>query len=137
MSNITLQEANVICRQVLETAREKALNPMSVAVLDSGGHLVAFQREDNSGNIRPEIAIGKAATALGLNTSSRNFAEIAADRPTFATSLMTASQGRFIASAGGLLIKDDQGNIRGAVGVTGDLPDQDEICAQSGIDALN
>lgn len=61
----------------------RTLRPLCVAVLDAGGHLIALQCEDGASNLRPQIAMGKASSALGLGVSSRVIAEMAAERPTF------------------------------------------------------
>lgn len=134
MPAINLRQANEIVSAALEKARELALKPLCVAVLDAGGHLVALQRQDRASLLRPEIAIGKAASALALGISSRKIAEMASERPTFVTTLAHISQKGIIPAAGGVLIVSD-GEIVGAVGVTGDTSDHDEICALAGIAA--
>lgn len=133
--NLDLARASRILDAALAQARELGLAPVTVAVLDAGGHLVAFKREDRSGILRPEIAIGKAWGALGLGFDSRQVAERAATHPQFLTALAAASGGRIVPSAGGVLVRDEAGTILGAVGVSGDMPDQDERCALSGIAA--
>lgn len=130
---ITLEQA----RQVIVGARAKGLElglkPLTVVVLDAGGHLVAMEREDGSGYGRPQIALGKAAGALAMGTSSRALGEMAADRPTFIAALSAAWDGKLIPAAGGLLVRRQNGEIIGAVGVSGDLSDKDEAVAQWGL----
>ena len=135
MSNVTLEQASVIVDTALSKGREVGLNPLTVAVLDSGGHLVAFKRENYSGILRPEIAIGKAWAALGMGVSSRKIRDNLSDRPTFINSLSMASGGRFIPVPGGVLIKAIENRIIGAVGISGDTSEKDEFCAIEGIKA--
>jgi uncharacterized protein GlcG (DUF336 family) len=104
-------------------------------VLDAGGHLVAFKREDKSGLLRFDIAFGKAWGALGMGFGSRTLAERAAATPQFFTMLAAASGGRMICNPGGILIRDGAGDVIGAVGISGDTADNDEICGVAGIEA--
>lgn len=131
-----LSAASSIVDTALEMARSQSLKPMTIAVLDAGGHLVAFKREDQSGILRPQIAVGKAWGALGMGAGSRHLAERAASHPSFFAALTAASEGRVFPVAGGVLIRDDRGRIVGAVGVSGDMPDQDEGCAMRGVEAV-
>ena len=115
--------------------REHGLKPLTVVVLDTGGHVVATEREDGSGYGRPQIAQGKAAGALAMGVSSRALGEMAADRPQFTAALSVAWEGKLIPAAGGVLIRDAAGALLGAVGVSGDLSDKDEEAALAGIHA--
>ena len=135
MATLTLDQANAIVAAALARGAALGLNPLSVAVLDAGGHLVAFQRQDNSSIMRFEIAIGKAWGALGMGRSSRGLAQIAAERPAFVNSLMAASGGRVVPVPGGVLVADAAGASIGAVGITGDTSDNDEDCALTSIKA--
>jgi uncharacterized protein GlcG (DUF336 family) len=135
MSGLTLAQASVIVDTALKTAREKNFQPLSVAVLDAGGHLVAFKREDKSGILRFDIAFGKAWGALGMGLGSRTLFERAEKTPMFFTTLAAASGGRVVTNPGGVLIRDAGGNIVGAVGISGDTSDNDEMCAIAGIEA--
>jgi uncharacterized protein GlcG (DUF336 family) len=103
--------------------------PLTVAVLDAGGCLVSLKREDGSGILRPEIAIGKAWGALGMGVPSRVLRDRLADRPAFQSALAAASGGRFIAVPGGVLLKRQGDFVVGAVGISGDTSDKDELCA--------
>jgi len=133
--SVTLAQASIIVDTALQKAREINCAPLTIAVLDSGGHLVAFKREDRSGILRPDIAIGKAWGALGMGFGGREFAERAAKMPAFITALAVASHGRVIPVPGGMLINDAGGNVLGAVGISGDTSDRDETCALAGIEA--
>ncbi len=135
MSHLTYDQAKAIVAVVLDAGRRYDLNPLTVAVLDAGGHLVAFGREDRSGIMRPDIAIGKAWGSLGMGIPSRRIRDLLADRPTFIDSLSVASGGRFIPVPGGVLIRGESGVI-GAVGVSGDTSDKDEACAIEAITAI-
>lgn len=135
MSSITLEQAGTIVTAALAKGREQGFKPLTVAVLDAGGHLVAFGRADGSSNLRPQIAMGKAGGALALGVSSRKIADMAVDRPTFIASLGPISASGIIPAAGGVIVVDASGQIAGAVGVTGDLSDNDEIAALAGIAA--
>jgi uncharacterized protein GlcG (DUF336 family) len=135
MSNVSLAQASVIVDKALEHGRELRLKPLTVAVLDGGGHLVALKREDNSSLLRPQIACGKAWGVLGMGFGGRELARRAAAAPAFVTALTAASEGRVIPVPGGVLIRDGAGTIIGAVGISGDLSEQDEACAVVGIKA--
>jgi uncharacterized protein GlcG (DUF336 family) len=134
MTTLTLEAASRIVDGALNRAVELGLKPMTVAVLDSGGHLVALKRQDRSGILRPDIALGKAWGVLGMGVGGRVLAQRAAHAPAFYAALVGASQGRVIPVAGGVLILDANKEILGAVGVSGDLPDNDESCAIHGIE---
>ena len=133
MKKLTLEAASVIVDEALKRAGELNLKPLTVAVLDAGGHLVAFKRQDQSGILRPDIAQGKAWGALGMGLGGRELAKRADHAPAFFAALASASGGRMIPVPGGVLIKDGEGAIIGAVGISGDLPDNDEACAVHGI----
>jgi uncharacterized protein GlcG (DUF336 family) len=133
--SVNLAQAATIVDIALRKGRELECAPLTVAVLDSGGHLVAFKREDKSGLLRFDIAFGKAWGALGMGFGSRALAARAAKMPAFFTALAAASAGRMIPVAGGVLIRNAAGEIIGAVGISGDTSDRDEMCAVAGIEA--
>ena len=135
MTRITLSLANAIIAAAIEKGREMQLSPLTIAVLDAGGHAIALQREDGASNSRPQIATAKAAGALALGIPSRKIGEVAADRPSFIGSLHGLSPGGVVPAAGGVIVRDEDEIAIGAVGVTGDLSDNDEICALAGIEA--
>jgi uncharacterized protein GlcG (DUF336 family) len=135
MSNVSLAQAAIIVEKALEHGRHLNLKPLTVAVLDAGGHLVALKREDNSSLLRPQIACGKAWGVLGMGFGGRELARRAAAAPAFVTALTAASEGRLIPVPGGVLIRNNSGTIIGAVGISGDLSEQDEACAVVGIKA--
>ena len=135
MARLTLEQAATIVDVSLATGREQGMNPLTVAVVDDGGHLKAFKREDGPGAaLRPQVATGKAAGAVGMGRSSRALGAMAAERPHFMNALVGAAQGRLIPVPGGVLIKDGD-EIVGAVGISGDTSDNDEVAAVAGIEA--
>ena len=131
---VTLAQATLIVDQALKKGRELKLAPLTVAVLDAGGHLVAFKREDRSGIMRYDIANGKAWGALGMGFGSRELADRAGKNPLFFGVLATVSQGRLVPVPGGVLIQSGT-TLLGAVGISGDTSDNDEACAVAGIEA--
>ena len=136
MSNVTLAQASIIVDKALDKGRELKLHPLTVIVLDAGGHLVAMKREDKSGILRTEIATGKAWGTLGMGFGGREFARRAAGGGgLFLTALMQASGGKIVPAPGGVLIRDAAGDIIGAVGISGDTSDKDELCCIAGIEA--
>jgi len=134
MVGLSLQQAERIVDAGLERARELGLKPLTIAVLDAGGHLVAFKRQDHSGILRPEIAQGKAWGTLGMGLGGRALAHRAEMAPAFFVSLASVSQGRVVPVPGGVLIRAADNEIVGAVGISGDYPDNDEACAVYGIE---
>lgn len=132
---IKLAQASTIVDVALKTARDLKQMSQTVVVLDPGGHLVCAKREDDSGIIRVEIATGKAYGALGMGWGSRTMMERAAQNPNFLTAIAAASGGRLVPNPGGVLIRDAGGKVLGAVGVSGDTGDNDEIIAVAGIEA--
>lgn len=133
MAELTLADANRLIEAALAKGRELNCKPLTVAVLDHCGTLLAFQREAPSGLARADIAMGKARAAMGLGVNSRRIGDMAAQRPHFIAGVMSASTGGpFIPVAGGVLIADGSG----AVGISGDTSDNDEACAVAGILAI-
>ena len=135
---LPLSQATTIVQATLAKGRETGCAPLAVAVLDAGGHLKAFAREDGAGILRPQIALGKAWGALGMGFGSRSFAKRIAEQPgapSFFNALAAMSEGRVVPVPGGVLIRDANREVIGAVGVTGDTSDKDEACALAGITA--
>ena len=136
--SLTLSQATTIVETALKKGRETSCAPLAVAVLDAGGHLKAFAREDGAGILRPQIALGKAWGALGMGFGSRNFAKRIAEQPaasSFFNALAVMSEGRVVPVPGGVLIRSASREVIGAVGITGDTSDKDEACALAGIAA--
>lgn len=135
MHAITLDQANTIIAAALAKGAELKLKPLTVAVLDAGGHLIALQRQDKSPTLRPQIATAKASGALGFGVSSRKIGDIAAERPAFIASLGPIAPNGLVPVAGGVIVTDADGTPLGAVGISGDTSDNDEACALVGIAA--
>ena len=132
---IDLEQAERIIDAILTRARELHCRPMSAVVVEPGGPVKAFKKEDGSSMMRFEMAFGKAYAALALGRSSSLVRLRAEERPLFMDYLIRASDGRIFAEGGGMLIRDDHGEIIGAVGVTGDVQERDEELAAYGIRA--
>jgi uncharacterized protein GlcG (DUF336 family) len=135
MPQLTSETARTILDTALKTARDKGFKPLAVAVYDDRGALKAFAAEDGTSLKRGEIAMGKAYGALALGVGSRAIHKMALDRPYFIAAATPAVGGLLVPVPGGVLIKDAQGTILGAVGVSGDTSDNDEIAAAAGIGA--
>jgi uncharacterized protein GlcG (DUF336 family) len=135
MPELTLQTAQAIAEATLKTARDKSFKPLAVVVYDSRGAMKALLSEDGTSLKRAEIAIGKAYGALALGVGSRALHKMATDRPYFVAAATHAVGGQLVPVPGGVLIKDSKGQILGAVGVSGDTSDNDEIAAAGGIEA--
>ena len=136
MSALTLKVALELTVQALGVGRGIHASPLTVAVLDSGGHLLALQREDGASLLRPSIAIGKAWGAIALGKGSRLLALDAQQRPAFFAALNGMGQSDVVPAPGGVLIRDEAGQVIGAVGISGDTSDIDEQCAISAIEVL-
>jgi uncharacterized protein GlcG (DUF336 family) len=132
--SIDLETATSVVDATLAHGASIGCHPLTVAVLDAGGHLVALKRQDRSGILRVEIAFGKAWGALGMRLPSRDLVRRAGHVPHFVDSLPAVSSGRVVLAQGGVLIRHGE-DVIGAVGVSGDHPDRDEECAVSGIEA--
>ena len=133
--SVTLAQASTLVDATLKMAREQKQMPQTIIVLDAGGHVVCAKREDGSGIIRYDIAFGKAYGALGMGWGSRTSMERAAQNPNFFAAVEAASGGRLVPNPGGVLIRDAGNVIVGAVGISGDTGDNDEIIAVAGIEA--
>jgi uncharacterized protein GlcG (DUF336 family) len=132
MYGLNLTQASEIANGALAKAREIGCKPMTVAVVDAGGCLLVLKREDGSGNLRPDIAWAKAWGPVGMGIGGRAMAKRAGDSPQFWAALNTISGGRIAPVAGGVLILHE-GQVIGAVGMSGDVPDNDEACAIGGV----
>ncbi|MBB6470549.1 uncharacterized protein GlcG (DUF336 family) [Aminobacter lissarensis] len=135
MSELTLAKANAIIEAAFAKGSEVKMKPLTVAVLDAGGHLKAFQKQDGASMLRYEIASGKAYGALAVGMGSRWLDQTAKERPHFMEGLNAVSGGKIVPVPGGELIRDASGKLLGAVGITGDTSDNDELAAISGIEA--
>ena len=135
MSIITLSQAVKIADAVLDRARELNCRPIAVVVCEPGAIVKAFKKEDGSAMLRFEMAMGKAYAALALGRSSSLVRVRTEQRPLFMDFLFKASEEKIFAEGGGMLIRASDGELLGAVGVTGDTQEQDEALATHGIRA--
>lgn len=135
MSGLTLEAADTIATVTLRKGVELGARPLAVVVLDAGGNIVVAKRGDKAGIARIDIARAKAWGALGFGLPSRSLATRAAKMPAFFSAVAAVTDGRMVPVAGGVLIQDGDGEVIGAVGVSGDTSDMDEDCALAGIAA--
>jgi uncharacterized protein GlcG (DUF336 family) len=135
MANLDLARATLIVDAALAEGRRRRLAPLAVALLDAGGQLLVFKREDGAGILRFDIAHAKAWGSLGMGFGSRELAERATRSPAFVTVLAAVSGGRVAPSPGGVLILGADGAVIGAVGISGDTGEHDEAAAIAGIRA--
>lgn len=133
MSNITIDQARAIIAGTLAEGRAQGFMPLTVVVLDAGGHVTAVEREDGSSNKRFEIAHGKAQGCISMGKGGRWLEEMALNRPAFISAVTAAFDGTLIPAGGGILVKDTDGAIIGAIGISGDNSDNDEIAGLAGI----
>ena len=134
-TNLPLAAAEKIVDGALAAGAAHAMHPLTVVVLDTGGHVIAVKRQDGCGIMRADVATGKAWGALGMGISSRLLRDRLADRPAFQGALAAVSDGRFVPVPGGVLVRDKRGAVVGAVGVTGDTSENDAAAARAGIEA--
>lgn len=135
MADLSLAQANTIIAATLAKGQDLGLKPLTVAVVDAAGSLIALQRSDASPAIRPRVAQGKAAGAVAMGVSSRKLGEMAVDRPHFIAGVTPFAPHGLVPVAGGVIVVDAAGQVLGGVGVSGDTSDNDEICALAGIAA--
>ena len=135
MSRLTLAQANKIVEVALAKALAMKVKPLAVAVLDDAGHVKSLQRQDAASMLRNDVAIGKAAAAVGMGVSSRTLLERAKGNPHFFGALSAVTQGRFIPQTGAVVIKDKDGTVLGAAGASGGTGEEDEAVCIAGIEA--
>lgn len=135
MSEIKLADAEAIIDAIFFLAVDRQWKPMAVAVTNQGSSVIAFKKQDDSSMLRFEMAFGKCYGALALGRSTSLVRARAEQRPLFMDYLFRASDGKIFAEDGGLLIRDSEGQLLGAVGVTGERSERDEELAAHGIRA--
>ncbi|MDH5747829.1 MAG: heme-binding protein [Rhodospirillales bacterium] len=136
MSKLSMEQADKIVDESLKKGHEMGFEPLTVVVLDAGGQIKVVKREDNSSLVRPELAMGKAWGTLGMGFGGRELFRRSQKMPIFFGALSDMSGGRMVPVPGGVLIRDGEGEIIGAVGISGDISENDEICAVHGIKAV-
>ncbi len=135
MSGIKLEQARNIIASAMAKGADKGLLPLSVVVLDAGGHTTAFERQDGASAMRFKIAHGKAYGAIAMGIGSRALYERVQKQPYFIDAMNALADGALVPVPGGVLVRDGEGVLIGAVGVTGDNSGNDEMCAVAGIEA--
>lgn len=133
---ISLRRARTIIRKALEKGREMELKPLSVVVLDPGGHVIAFEREDGAAPGRFAIAHGKAYGSVMLGMAGTAQMARAEGQAYFMAAVNGVYGGQVIPVPGGVLVRDKKGAVIGAVGVTGDSSDNDAAAALAAIEAV-
>lgn len=133
MSQLTFDLAVRLAAQTLQASRDMGLNPMAAAVLDAAGNPLAVLRDEHASFLRPRIATGKARGCLGMGFGGRELARRAQAMPAFFDAINSLTDGEVIPVAGGVLLRDGEGNLLGAIGVSGDTSDNDERCALAAI----
>lgn len=132
---ITLRKARTIISKAFARANADGMKPLAVVVLDAGGHVKAFEREDGASNGRFDIARGKASGALEMGIGSRALGVRAEKQAYFLLSVGRIFPNGLVPVPGGVLVRDRKGAIIGAVGISGDTSDNDETAAIAGIEA--
>jgi len=133
MDRLTLEMASRIVDVALAEGERLGLQPLCVAVLDQGGHLLAVKRDHRASLLRPQIAVGKAASVLGMGFGGRELAKRAAAMPAFFNALSDLAGGNMVPVPGGVLLRNRAGEVLGAIGISGDTSDNDELCALVGV----
>lgn len=126
---LTLELADRLATETLAAGARHGFAPLCVVVLDRGGHMLVLKRQETASNGRPQLALAKAAGCLNFGVGGRTLATMAAERPAFVGALGGLWPGGLVPAPGGLLLRDEAGELVGAIGVTGDVSDNDERCA--------
>jgi uncharacterized protein GlcG (DUF336 family) len=135
MRALSLEQANTMIAATFAAAKKSKCRPMSAIVLDAGGRAKAFQKQDGASMLRFEVCYGKAYAALALGRPSRLVLAKAREKPLFMQSIDNLADFPLFLEGGGQLIRDKAGEVVGAIGVTGDVNEMDDICAIAGIHA--
>ena len=135
LNMLPLKKAQTILKAALASAREKNMKPLAIFILDDRGSVKAAAVEDGSSLKRGDIALGKAYGCIALGVGSRSINKMALERPHFVASASHVIGGSMIPVPGGVLIKGAKGSVLGAIGVSGETSDNDEIIAIAGVEA--
>jgi uncharacterized protein GlcG (DUF336 family) len=136
MRALSLEQANTIIAATFAVAKKERCRPMSAIVLDAGGRVKAFQKQDSASMLRFEVCYGKAYASLALGRPSKLVLQKANEKPLFMQSIENLADYPLFLEGGGQLIRDEVGEVMGAIGVTGDANEMDDICAIAGIHAV-
>ncbi len=135
MRAISLDQAVAMINGCFAAAKSHKLRPLTAVVLDAGGRLKAALKQDGCAMLRLEIAYGKAYAALSMGRPSRLVLQKQREKPVFMENLIELADGPMFLEAGGQLVRDAAGEVIGAIGVTGDAGEMDDVCAIAGIHA--
>lgn len=135
INGLSLAQAEAITDAALAKGHELGLLPLTVVVLDAGGHVKVTKREDGASLLRPEVAHGKAYGTLAMGLGGRELARRSQAMPGFMNALSDLANGAAVPVPGGVLVRDASGALLGAVGISGDVSTQDEVAALAGIEA--
>jgi uncharacterized protein GlcG (DUF336 family) len=136
MHTLDLTTAVQIASSAIRIAQKNAIKPLAAVVLDAAGHPLAVLRDEQASFLRPQIATGKARGCLGMGFGGRELARRAQAMPAFFDAINSLTGGEVIPVAGGVLIRNDEGKVLGAVGISGDTSDNDERCAVQAIEQV-
>jgi uncharacterized protein GlcG (DUF336 family) len=137
MRALSLEQANTIIAVTFAAAKKERCRPMSAIVLDAGGRVKAFQKQDGASMLRFEVCYGKAYASLALGRPSKLVLQKANEKPLFMQGIENLADYPLFLEGGGQLIRDETGEVMGAIGVTGDANEMDDICAIAGIHAVS
>ena len=135
MNSLSLIQANAILHGAVADARAHGFRPMGIVVIDASAQVMAMAREDGASALRLDIALGKAAAAVGMGVNSRGLVQRAKDSPAFFTSIASVAEQKFVPQTGAVLILDADGTVLGAAGASGGTGDEDEQIVMAGIEA--
>jgi uncharacterized protein GlcG (DUF336 family) len=135
MHSLTLLQAQGIVNGAISAARANGFRPMGIVVIDASAQVKATAREDGASALRLDIALGKAAAAVGMGVNSRGLVQRAKDFPAFFTAIASVGEQKFVPQVGAVLILDADGNVLGAAGASGGTGDEDEQIVLAGIAA--
>jgi uncharacterized protein GlcG (DUF336 family) len=135
MARLTTESAHLIVATALAEGKARNLAPLCIVLLDAGGHPLLIWRDERCGIARTEIATAKAAGCLAMGFGGRELVRRAGAMPAFYSALNTLLPKGLLPAPGGVLIRDAEGELIGAVGISGDTGDNDELCALAGIAA--
>ena len=135
MRALSLDEANTIIAATFAAAKKHKCRPMTAIVLDAGGRVKAFQKQDNASMLRFEVCYGKAYASLALGRPSKLVLQKANEKPLFMQSIENLADYPLFLEGGGQLIRAKDGEVIAAIGVTGVANEMDDICAIAGIHA--
>jgi len=133
---LTLAQAKKIIQHAFAEQKKQGLKPMAIVVLGAGGAIKASETQDGISQLRPKIAHGKAYGAYSLGLGSRALFERAKVEPFFIQAMTSLCDGALVPVPGGVLIRSQNGELLGAVGITGDTSTTDEMCCVAGVEAV-